>query len=251
MAKEKEGTSPAYGGFGEAIRLPTDEERNQILAETAKTEAETQLVRFQIAKAKAEALAAASAATMIAIDERAATRAELETMTNNVFHRVYTYTSPIEPGSVRQCMDRVRTWQRLDSTAPIEIVFTSPGGSIIEGMALFDFLRMVQREGTPVITGALGMAASMAGILLQAGSVRWMGSEAWMLIHQGSYGVGGSVAEVEDRVKWVNKLQDRILNIFAARSKMTKAAIKKSWERTDWWLSSTEALDKGFVDEVR
>jgi ATP-dependent protease ClpP protease subunit len=91
----------------------------------------------------------------------------------------------------------------------------------------------------------------MAGILLQAGDVRIMGKESWLLIHQVSFGASGSFGEVEDTTKWVDRIQDRVLDIFASRSKMSKAQIKRKWNRTDWWISSDEALKLGFVDETR
>ena len=71
------------------------------------------------------------------------------------------------------------------------------------------------------------------------------------MIHEASFGSSGKTSEVEDRVEWVKRVQERILDIFAARSHMTKRAIKTKWARKDWWLSSDEALKAGFVDAIR
>ena len=63
----------------------------------------------------------------------------------------------------------------------MEIVFSSPGGGIISGFELFDFMQDLRSKGHKITTGSLGYAASMAGILLQAGDVRWIGHQSWMI----------------------------------------------------------------------
>lgn len=178
-------------------------------------------------------------------------------LASDVYNKVYYFTKDVNSGSVASCVDRLTYWMRTSPGCDIEIVFNSPGGSVVDGMALFDFIQQVRREGHKVTTTALGIAASMAGILLQAGDVRRMGKEAWVLIHQASFGAIGSYGEVEDRLKWVEKVQERILDIFAERAAtsgaehpMTRNRIKKNWERKDWWISSDDCLKYGFVDEV-
>src|SRR5574341_658348 len=117
-------------------------------------------------------------------------------------------------------------------------------------MALWDFLLELRQRGHKLTTVARGYAASMAGILLQAGDERVIGPESWLLIHEASFGVVGSYGEVEDRVEWVKKIQARILDIFASRSKLSRSQIKRRWHRKDWWLDSDEALKLGFVDRI-
>jgi ATP-dependent protease ClpP protease subunit len=46
-------------------------------------------------------------------------------------------------------------------------------------------------------------------------------------------------------------LHEHILDLFAGRATVTKAFIRKNWNRTDWWMSSDEALKHGFVDEIK
>jgi ATP-dependent protease ClpP protease subunit len=94
------------------------------------------------------------------------------------------------------------------------------------------------------------MAASMAGILLQAGDERVMGKETWVLLHEASFLAAGKIGEVDDTVEWVKKVQKRILAIFAGRSNLSRSQIERRWKRKDWWLSSTDCLKHGFVDKV-
>ncbi len=124
-------------------------------------------------------------------------------------------------------------------------------------MALFDCIQELRRKGHFITTRALGMAASMAGILLQAGDKRVISREAYLLIHEISAGAVGKIGEMEDDMIFLNKIQGRILDIFATRCQATKAPNKltrqrlaNGWKRKDWWLDSAECLKYGLVDEV-
>lgn len=189
-------------------------------------------------------------------------------LTNDHYHYLYRFTEAVAAGSVRKCIDKLVVWQRqsahLEEKPPIEIEFFSPGGSVIDGMALFDFIQQLRAAGHHVTTSATGYAASMGGILLQAGDKRVMGREAYVLIHEVSFGAAGKIGEIEDEVAFIKKIQDRVLDIFASRSKeaaaredtqctkpLTKRQLKAGWNRKDWWLSSDECLIHGIVDEVR
>ena len=91
----------------------------------------------------------------------------------------------------------------------------------------------------------------MAGILLQAGGTRWIGHQAWMMIHRAAFGAIGKTYEVEDEVKLVKRIEDRCVDIFVSRSKLSKIKIKRNWDRKDWWIDADECLALGLVDEVR
>lgn len=232
-------------------RETTQEEREKFLAEARKADAEAAKAVAEARKLAAEAAEKESFLVERHMAQEVAERNFRETMAANKFHHLYHFTSSVSESSVRACMDQLNIWRRIEPGCPIEIVFTSPGGGVIDGLVLFDYLQLLRREGHAISTGAFGMAASMAGILLQAGDVRWMGKEAWVLLHEGSFGAVGTVAQVEDTVEWVKKIEKRILDIFAARSKVSRAFISSHWRRKDWWLSSEECLRYGFVDEVR
>ena len=148
-------------------------------------------------------------------------------------------------------MTKLTEWSRLSPACDIEIVFSSPGGSIIDGFELFDHIQHLRNEGHHITTGTLGYAASMAGILLQAGDTRWIGQQAWMMIHRAAFGAIGKTYEVEDEVKLVKRIEDRIVDIFTKRSKLTSMKIKRNWDRKDWWIDADECLDLGLVDEIR
>ena len=178
-------------------------------------------------------------------------RAKQQILASDTYNRVYRFDSSVDSKSVGSAISRLNIWHRLEPGCDITIIFTSPGGEVVAGMAFYDYLIGLRNAGHRLTTVAQGVAASMAGILLQAGEVRVMGRESYLLIHEIQAGVLGSFGEISDRVKWVELVQGRIIEIFASRSKLSKSELKKRWSRTDWWLDSDEALKLGIVDEVR
>ena len=216
----------------------------EIAAEIAKTEAETRKTLAEAVKAESEA---ALAVLEAGDEERKHKRAAASDERNHL----YRFGGEVNKSTVSGCIRRLTEWSRITPECDIEIIFSSPGGSIIDGFELFDFLQDLRSKGHHITTGTLGMAASMAGILLQAGDVRWVGGQAWIMIHRAAFGAFGKTYEVEDEVEFVKRIEGRILDIFTARSKLTKQKIKRNWDRKDWWISADEGLEMQLVDEIR
>jgi len=164
---------------------------------------------------------------------------------------IYRFNTVVEKSHIYECMHVLTQWSRRHPECDMEIVFSSGGGSIVDGFVLFDFIQELKSRGHKVTTGSLGMAASMAGVLLQSGDSRWMGHQAWMMIHRASFGAIGKTFEIEDEVGWIKRIEDRILDIFEKKSLLTRTKIKRNWDRKDWWISSDEALQFGLIDEIR
>lgn len=222
--------------------MATSEEVRDAVIEKLRAEAERQ---------RAEARGAALLAEQTALELRREQRKEQEELTRDKYHKVYVFNGAVTNNSVAACMTQLNEWSRLEPGCDMEIILDSPGGEVIPGMALFDFLRGLRARGHFITTVALGYAASMAGLLLQAGTQRVMGREAYVLIHEVSTGAIGKIGEIEDEVKFVKKIQKRVLDIFAERSKKGREYFARRWRRKDWWLDSEECLKIGFVDEVR
>lgn len=172
---------------------------------------------------------------------------------SNVRNWVLHFETPVrDTKSVREQLDQ---WHRLDADAPWTIIMNSPGGSVIDGMALFDHLvaHSIRGGGTHHITIVVrGMAASMGGIVLQAADKRVCGPEALVLIHKISSMVGGSLDELEDEVRLLKMMNERVERIFINRSagNLKLATLRRNWSRRDWWLDSETALKLGVVDAV-
>ena len=177
-------------------------------------------------------------------------RREIEAAAEPDRARIYTFYSAVDGESVRQCMAELGQWSRREPHAPITVIFNSPGGSVLDGLALFDFLRQLRNAGHHITTVALGRAASMGGVLLQAGDHRVMGENAFMLIHEVSHLSSGKVSEMEDGVEFTRRLQKRLLAILSSRSTLSEVQIARRWTRKEWWLDATEAVALGLADEV-
>src|SRR4051794_11955527 len=149
--------------------------------------------------------------------------------------RTYTFYSRVEEESVRECMSTLTSWSSKAPGAPLSIVFNSPGGAVHDGLALFDFLRHLRTSGHHLTTIALGRAASMGAVLLQAGDRRVIGANAFIMLHEVSNGASGKVSEIEESVELSKRLQKRLLAILTDRSTLTVAQIQRKWSRRDWW----------------
>lgn len=237
------------------VREASDEEKAKFLAEARKADAEA--LKFL---AETETARFGTRTAEIALET--AERVRAKTLAANEYHHVLDFSSAVGSGSVGTAMSQLDIWRRTEPGCDIEIRFNSPGGEVISGMAFFDYIGSLRRDGHQVTCSAYGYAASMAGILLQAGTHRVMGSEAYVLIHEVSGGAQGSIGEIDDTVEFMHTVSNRVLDIFAARSKgageagtasqpLSRAALKRRWTRKDWWLTSDDALKFGIIDEVK
>lgn len=217
-------------------------QKNSALAEAALAE------RDKHAAEARKLLAEAQQAELLV---REAERKERDELAKDKHHHVYVFDKEVSESSVKSCIGQLIAWSRQDPGCEIEIQINSPGGSIFDGFALIDFIRDLREKGHHITITAIGMAASMAGVILQAADTRAIGRHALLLIHEGSLGAIGSYGEVEDRVALMKMMHERILDLFVSRSKVSKRFIRTRWQRRDWWITAEDCLKHGFVDEVR
>jgi len=223
----------------------------EIAAYVDRSAAEAAKFRAEADKAEAEArdAYAKAAVSELAADEKIQARRETEA--GDVYHHVYRFNGGVDASTVGKAVTKTTEWHRLDPGCAIEIIFHSPGGAVIDGFALFDHLRWLSSQDHKITTGCTGMAASMAGILMQAGDHRWMSQECWYMIHRAAFAAHGQTFDIEDEVEWVKRIEKRIVDIFVARSNVTAQKIRRNWDRKDWWIDSDQALEYGLVDEIR
>lgn len=165
---------------------------------------------------------------------------------------IYVFSEGVDGRTVGHCMNTLSIWHHVDPHAQLEIILHSPGGNVLAGLALFDYIRSLSFQGHVVTMKVLGYAASMAGILLQAGDRRIMGQESYILIHEIGGQAVGRIGEIEDTAAFLQKIQDRVVNIFLRRAagQITRTKFLNSWKRQDWWLSADECLQYGFIDAI-
>lgn len=136
----------------------------------------------------------------------------------------------------------------IDSESDIKLFINSPGGSVIDGLAIYDVMNWVDAD---VATYAMGMAASMGSILLSSGEKgkRYSLPHSRVMIHQVSSGAQGQYADLEIAVRETKKYQDELYKILAENTGKSFDQIFTDADR-DCWFTSKEALEYGLIDEI-
>lgn len=173
---------------------------------------------------------------------------------DDIVHEHY-FTGPVDERTVHHAAQHMALWHRLDPTCDMNLVVHSPGGSVLAGLNLFDQLSAysVRGGGTHHVTITIrGLAASMAGILVQAADERVIGPESYLMIHELSAQTGGKIGEIKDAMKFYERLGERIADIYVNRSggRITLPEFKAMWTDRDVYLDSSQALAYGFVDRI-
>ena len=139
----------------------------------------------------------------------------------------------------------------LDSADPgkdISIYLNTPGGSVYAGLGIYDTMQFISSDVATICTG---MAASMGAVLLVAGTQgkRSALKHSRIMIHQPSGGAQGVAADMEINLREMLKLKKELYQIIADHSGKTYEQIEKDSDR-DFWMTSQEALEYGFVDSI-
>jgi ATP-dependent Clp protease protease subunit len=135
-----------------------------------------------------------------------------------------------------------------DPERDISIYINSPGGVVTSGLAIYDTMQYLR---APVSTICIGMAASMASVLLAAGAPgkRYALPNSRIMIHQGSGGFRGNTPDVLIQVRELEELNNRLHGILARHTGQTVDKIARDTER-DYFLSPEQAKAYGIIDEV-
>ena len=135
-----------------------------------------------------------------------------------------------------------------DSEKDIYLYINSPGGVITSGLAMLDTMNFIKSD---VQTIAIGMAASMASVLLAGGTKgkRFALPNSTILIHQPSGGAQGQQTEIEIAAEEILKTRKKMNQILADATGQTVEQIKKDTER-DHYMSAHEAKDYGLIDDI-
>ena len=135
-----------------------------------------------------------------------------------------------------------------DPDADISLHINSPGGSVMAGLAVYDIIQLIPND---VRTVAVGLAASMAQVVLCAGTPgkRYALANAHILMHEGSAGLGGAAADVEIQAAHLVATLDRMRSIVALHTGQPIDRVAVDMGR-DRWFDAPAALDYGFVDHI-
>ncbi len=139
----------------------------------------------------------------------------------------------------------------LDSADPkrdIQMYINSPGGSVIDGLGIYDTMQYVNPDVATICTG---LAASMGAVLLSAGTKgkRTCLKHSRVMIHQPSGGMQGQFSDMEISYKLIKAMKKELYEVLASHTGQDYAKIEEDCDR-DNWMTAEEARDYGLVDEV-
>lgn len=135
-----------------------------------------------------------------------------------------------------------------DPKAEISLYINSPGGSVYDGLAIFDTIQFIKPD---VATYGIGLQASMGAFLLSSGTKgkRFALPNSRIMIHQPSSGTHGKITDQEITLREGIYLKKRLNEILAKNTGQKLSKIEKDVDR-DFWMSAEEAVSYGIVDNV-
>lgn len=135
-----------------------------------------------------------------------------------------------------------------DPEKDIHLYINSPGGSVTDGMAIFDTMNYVKCD---VSTICVGMAASMGAFLLSAGAKgkRFALPNSEIMIHQPLGGTQGQATDIEIHAKRIVRMKEKLNVLIAEFTGQSLETVTKDTDR-DNFMTAQEALDYGLIDKV-
>jgi ATP-dependent Clp protease protease subunit len=162
--------------------------------------------------------------------------------------RIVFLGSPIDDGLANVVVAQLLFLESEDPDKDVMMYINSPGGEVTAGLAIYDTMQALR---CPVATFCLGQAASMASLLLAAGTKvkRAALPHARVMIHQPLAGMQGQATDLEIHAREILKARETINAIYARHTGQAADKIKRDTER-DNFMTATDAREYGLIDEV-
>jgi len=162
--------------------------------------------------------------------------------------RVITLFSEVETLSASVIIMQLLFLESQDADKPINFYINSPGGSVSDGLAIYDTMKFIK---APVHTYCMGMAASMGAFLLGAGEKghRYATKHSRIMIHQPSGGSRGQSTDIQIQAEEIKKIREILEKVMAEYTNKKLDIIHKDCER-DFYMTADEAKTYGIIDKV-
>jgi len=182
------------------------------------------------------------------IEERPMNVAVMDVYSRLMMDRIIFLGYPINDEVANIITAQLLFLESTDRTRDIQMYINSPGGSVYSGLGVYDTMQYITPD---VSTICIGMAASMAQVLLCAGTKgkRTALKHSRVMMHQPSGSIGGQATDIEITVNEIRKLKKELFEVIAFHTGKTAKQVEKDCDR-DYWLTSMEAKEYGLVDEV-
>ena len=166
-----------------------------------------------------------------------------ENMEHGIIHLVGEITDEMAASIMAQC------FSLREEAKPIKIYINSPGGSVSAGLAIYDTMRILMRDGIRVTTVCVGMASSMAAVILSGGYERAILPHAEVMIHQPSGGAVGKTSDILVAADHIRSRRETLIEILSENTNHSIADLVDDIEN-DHWMNAEEALNYGIVDYI-
>lgn len=182
------------------------------------------------------------------IEERQMNIVGLDVFSRLMMDRILFLGVPINDYVANVVQAQLLFLESADPKRDIQIFVNSPGGSVIDGMGIYDTMQYVTPDVATICTG---MAASMGAVLLAAGKEgkRTALPHSRVMIHQPLGGMQGQFTDMEISYNLIKKLKNELYDILSKHTGKSHEQIHADCDR-DNWMTSTEAKEYGLVDEV-
>ncbi|HHY76253.1 MAG TPA: ATP-dependent Clp endopeptidase proteolytic subunit ClpP [Firmicutes bacterium] len=162
--------------------------------------------------------------------------------------RIVFVGTPIDDSVANLVVAQLLFLQAEDPDKEISLYINSPGGSVTAGLAIYDTMQHIK---PPVSTICVGLAASMAAVLLAGGTKgrRFCLPHAKTLIHQPLGGVQGQATEVQIAAREILRTKDTLNRILAKHTGQPIERIERDTDR-DFWMNAEESKAYGLVDDI-
>jgi ATP-dependent Clp protease protease subunit len=162
--------------------------------------------------------------------------------------RVIMITEPVDDYMMGIIVSQLLYLEAEDSEEPIHMYISSPGGSVMAGLAILDTMQLIN---APVHTYAMGMVASMAAVLFTCGEKghRYIMPNAEVMIHQPLGGTSGQASDIEIQANHILNLKKRLYKILAKATGQHVKTIEKQSDRDNYYEAS-EAIKFGLADKL-
>lgn len=156
--------------------------------------------------------------------------------------------SPIDDDVANLVIAQMLFLEADDPDRDVSVYINSPGGSVTAGLAILDTMRFIKPD---ISTFCVGQAASMAAVLLSAGTKgkRFALPNSRIIIHQPLGGVSGQAADIDIHAREILRMRETLNGILVGNSGQSMEKISEDTDR-DYIMTAERAKDYGLIDEV-
>lgn len=182
------------------------------------------------------------------IEERQLNVATMDIFSRLMYDRIIFLGTGIDDDVANIVTSQIMYLNSIDNESDIKLFINSPGGSVIDGLAIYDIMNWVEPD---VATYSMGMSASMGSILLSSGAKgkRFSLPHSKIMIHQVSGYAGGQCSDIRIWTEEIKKHQNELYKILSENTGKSIEQIEIDADR-DHWFTAQEALEYGLIDEI-